>query len=156
MGEPTPAILSASTAVSAVQWLTNNKPLNGATGISYQPVVSGIYSARVMQNGCADTTASIAINIYEACNYMPSAFTPNGDGKNDLIKPFTVGIKTFGYFKIFNRYGQLVFTATNQNQGWDGRLKGAMQTMSSFVWIATGVDYKGNFIQRQGTFTLIP
>ncbi len=88
--------------------------------------------------------------------YVASGFTPNGDGKNDVLKAFPIGMKSFGYFNIYNRYGQLVFSTTNENIGWDGRFKGALQTMSTFVWIATAVDYKGNFVQRKGTTTIIP
>lgn len=155
MGEPTPAILSASTAVSAVQWLTNNKPLNGATGISYQPVVSGIYSARVMQNGCADTTASIAINIYEACNYMPSAFTPNGDGLNDTVRPFMFGVKTFKNFSIYNRWGNRVFYAEKNGEGWDGTYGGKKLDAGIYIWILKVVTSDGKAETQKGTITLI-
>lgn len=88
--------------------------------------------------------------------YVAGAFTPDGDGKNDVLKAFPVGIRSFSYFNIYNRYGQLVFSTTNENIGWDGRFKGAMQTMNTFVWIAAAVDYKGNLIQRKGTTTIIP
>ncbi len=87
--------------------------------------------------------------------YVPNSFTPNGDGKNDYLKAFTVGIKSFQYFNIYNRYGQLVFHTTNENVGWDGRFTGARQQLSSFVWIAAGIDYRGHPVERKGTTMII-
>jgi gliding motility-associated-like protein len=88
--------------------------------------------------------------------YVAGAFTPNADGTNDLLKAFPVGIKSFSYFNIYNRYGQQVFSTTNQNKGWDGRFKGSMQSMGTYVWIAAGIDYKGNLVQRKGTTMIMP
>ena len=87
--------------------------------------------------------------------YVPNSFTPNGDGTNDVLRAFPVGIKSFTYFKVFNRFGQLVFYTTNENEGWDGKIKGSLQNMSSFVWIAEAVDFRGNKLQRKGTTTII-
>ena len=87
--------------------------------------------------------------------YVPTTFTPNGDGRNDILKPIPVGIKSFTYFKVFNRFGELVFYSTNANEGWDGRIKGYLQNMSSFVWIAEAVDYNGKVIQRKGTTLIV-
>jgi gliding motility-associated-like protein len=87
--------------------------------------------------------------------YVANIFTPNGDGTNDILKAFPVGIRSFSYFNIYNRYGQLVFSTTNEDTGWDGRYKGAVQNLGTFVWIAAAVDYKGNVLQRKGTTTII-
>ena len=106
-------------------------------------------------NGC-EGIDSIRIKTYKGPEiYVPTSFTPNGDGINDVLKAFPVGIKSFTYFKVFNRYGQMVFYTTNQNEGWDGRIKGYLQNMSSFVWIAEAIDYMGNKLQRKGTTTII-
>ncbi|MEO6671709.1 MAG: choice-of-anchor L domain-containing protein [Ferruginibacter sp.] len=87
--------------------------------------------------------------------YVANSFTPNGDGLNDVIRAFPVGIKSFKYFSIYNRYGQLVFSTPDENRGWDGRFKGALQNLSTFIWIAAGIDYKGNPVERKGTITII-
>ncbi|MEP7165723.1 MAG: choice-of-anchor L domain-containing protein [Ferruginibacter sp.] len=87
--------------------------------------------------------------------YVASVFTPNGDGKNDILKAFPVGMRSFSYFRIYNRYGQLVFSTTNENIGWDGKIKGYTQNMSAFVWMAAAIDFKGNLIQRKGTTMII-
>ena len=87
--------------------------------------------------------------------YVPGGFTPNSDGKNDKLKAIPVGIKDFHYFKIFNRWGQLIFSTSNESNGWDGTINGRLQPTGSFVWIVEGVDYKGNLIQRKGSVSLI-
>lgn len=87
--------------------------------------------------------------------YVPTGFTPNNDGKNDLLKPVLAGIKELRFFNIYNRWGQLIFQSKDVSRGWDGRFKGVLESNASYVWIAEGVDYKGNVIVRKGTTTLI-
>lgn len=87
--------------------------------------------------------------------YVPTGFTPNNDGKNDLLKPVLAGIKELRSFTIYNRWGQLIFQSKDVSRGWDGRFKGVLESNASYVWIAEGVDYKGNVIVRKGSVTLI-
>lgn len=99
---------------------------------------------------------SVLIKTYKGPDiWVPTSFTPNRDGTNDILKAFTIGIKSFGYFRVFNRYGQMVFSTTNENIGWDGTFKGALQNMSTFVWMAEGIDYTGKTIFRKGTVMII-
>lgn len=86
---------------------------------------------------------------------VPSAFTPNGDGKNDIIKPIVIGISTLDYFRIFNRWGQLIFSTSEINKGWDGTLSGTPQQSGTYVYMAQGKDYLGNLIFKKGTIVLI-
>lgn len=83
--------------------------------------------------------------------YIPNAFTPNGDGLNDVLRPVLVGVRNFNYFRIYNRYGQMIFNTTSQGEGWDGRYKGKLQPMGTYVWMIDAIDYKGNRIFKQGT-----
>ena len=53
---------------------------------------------------------------------MPNAFTPNGDGKNDIYRPILAGISSLDYFRIFNRWGQEVYATVRNEAGWDGTL----------------------------------
>lgn len=106
-------------------------------------------------DGCI-ATDSIKIKVtYTSEIYVPSAFTPNGDGKNDVLRPKLIGIKELKYFAIYNRYGVLIYKSNNENQGWDGFIKGAAQNTGTFVWMAEGVDYLGRTIFRKGTSMLI-
>jgi gliding motility-associated-like protein len=105
--------------------------------------------------GCVGTD-EINIKVYQGPEiYVPKGFTPNGDGKNDLLRAIPVGIKEFKYFAVYNRWGQRVFFTKDPSRGWDGTVNGVLQDVSAFVWIANGVDYKGNIIQRKGTVMLI-
>jgi gliding motility-associated-like protein len=76
--------------------------------------------------------------------FVPKAWTPNGDGHNDVLVPYAVNISSIKYFRIFNRWGQLVFSATGMSQGWNGIFKGIAQPIEVYTWIieATGVDGK--------------
>jgi len=87
--------------------------------------------------------------------YMPTGFTPNGDGKNDKFKPFTVGITKLNYFKVYNRWGQLLYSTATLNEGWDGRINGIDQQTGTFVWMVQGVARDGRVITKKGTVTLI-
>ncbi|HVU55178.1 MAG TPA: Ig-like domain-containing protein [Puia sp.] len=91
-----------------------------------------------------------AINIY-----VPKVFTPNGDGTNDLLKPILVGIAEFHYFNIYNRWGNLIFTTRDPNQGWDGTFKGVAQPVETYLWIAEGVDINGKKIVAKGMTSLV-
>ncbi len=87
--------------------------------------------------------------------YVPTGFTPNGDGRNDLLVPFPVGIKSLIYFRIFNRWGQEVFYTNQLHKGWDGKLAGKEQGTGTFVWMAQAITDKGNVITKKGVITLM-
>jgi len=87
--------------------------------------------------------------------YVPNAFTPNGDGRNDKFYPVPVGIKALNYFRVFNRWGQLVFSTNQLNEGWDGTLGGLKQGNGTFVWMAEAITKDNKIITKKGTVTLI-
>jgi gliding motility-associated-like protein len=106
-------------------------------------------------DGCEESD-DILIKVYTGPEiYVPTGFTPNHDGLNDLLKAIPVGIKEFRYFRIFNRWGQMVFSSGNPAKGWDGKINGADQPSGTFVWMAEAVDYKGNLIRRKGVVTIV-
>ncbi|MEO7310884.1 MAG: PKD domain-containing protein [Chitinophagaceae bacterium] len=87
--------------------------------------------------------------------FVPTAFTPNSDGRNDIIKPILAGISRLDFFRVYNRYGQLVFQTSSIDKGWDGRINGNLQGTAAFVYTAQAVDYNGITIKVKGLFTLI-
>jgi len=148
--------------------------LNATGGLSYQWTPSTGLSAANISNPVAINNAdrtyylraytpegcesfdTINIKIYKGPEiYVPTAFTPNGDGRNDILKPFVVGISSFEYFVLYNRYGEIVFKSNDAGRGWDGRVKGQDQQTGTFVWMVSGVDFTGKKIFKKGTVLLI-
>ncbi|OYW78833.1 MAG: hypothetical protein B7Z27_06680, partial [Sphingobacteriia bacterium 32-37-4] len=70
--------------------------------------------------------------------YIPSGFTPNGDGKNDVLRPIPIGIAQLNYFKIYNRWGQLIFSTAEMGKGWNGIFNFANNVI--FNWVNRSID----------------
>ncbi len=87
--------------------------------------------------------------------YVPTAFTPNNDGLNDLMRATAIGMKSYNFFTIYDRWGEVIFTTKDFNKGWDGKWKGVLQSTGTYVWIAETVDFRGNVVKRNGTTTLL-
>lgn len=107
------------------------------------------------KQGC-DSRSRIFVRRYKGPElYVAGAFTPNGDAKNDILHVFPVGIRSFEYFAIYNRAGQLLFKTTNYTIGWDGTYKGAMVDPGNYVWAAKAIDYTGKEMLRKGNVVLL-
>jgi gliding motility-associated-like protein len=125
-----------------------------------KPVATMPYDMRYIVTG---TTAEgcegmddIIIKVYKGPDiYVPSGFTPNNDGRNDLLRAIPVGIKDFKYFRVFNRWGQMIFSTSDPFKGWDGKINGVDQQTGTYVWIAEAIDYKGNLVSRKGVVTIV-
>lgn len=106
--------------------------------------------------GCVDS-ADILVTVFKTNPqiFVPTGFTPNGDGRNETVKPIGVGIKQIEYFRVYNRWGQLVFSTTRNGHGWDGRIGGKLQSSNTFVWLVKAIDFTGRPIFQKGTVTLI-
>lgn len=89
--------------------------------------------------------------------YVPKAFSPNGDGANDRLYPILVGIAKLNYFRVYNRWGNLVFETNSGNPslGWDGKVKGLSQPPETFTWTVEGIDVDGILIRKSGNTFLI-
>ncbi len=106
--------------------------------------------------GCKSTdTIKVFYYLVLPDIYMPNAFTPNGDGTNDNIKPIALGVKSLDLFRIYNRWGELVFSTSVIGEGWNGTFKGNLQDPGTYIWYANAIDYKNKKIQKKGTLILI-
>ena len=105
---------------------------------------------------CSDSIRK-TLTVLDFCLIeIPTAFTPNNDGLNDYFRPHNA-LKADSYeFKVYNRWGQLVFASNDWQQKWDGRIKGVVQTTGVYVWMLsyTNRDTKQP-VFRKGTVTLI-
>ncbi|MFM7645291.1 MAG: PKD domain-containing protein [Sphingomonadales bacterium] len=135
-----------------------------AIGLSSPQIVDPIFNFNTqvqylitirLSIGCVITDTLLVRMFKETEIYVPKGFSPNGDGKNDVLIPRVVGIKALRYFKIYNRWGQLVFQTDELNTGWDGICRGAKQPAESYVWLAEGIDINDQVLKRTGTFILI-
>jgi len=106
-------------------------------------------------NGCITVDTLQAKIFNEASAYLPTAFSPNGDGVNDEFKIVPVGIVALRYFRIMNQFGQTVFETSNLSQGWDGRSGGVAQPIATYIWAAETLDINGNVLKQSGSVTLI-
>ena len=110
----------------------------------------------ISQGGCIGTdTIDIKLFRIEPDMYVPTAFTPNGDGNNDIFRPILIGMKELKYFKVFNRWGQLLYSTSDIGKGWDGTFAGKGQDPATYVWMAEGITYKGDARFKKGYVVLI-
>ena len=86
--------------------------------------------------------------------FVPNAFTPD-KSINNVFRPIPVGISSLVFFRIYNRFGQLVFSTNKIGKGWDGTVNGKPQDSGGFVWMAEGIDYTGKVVTKKGTMVLI-
>lgn len=106
--------------------------------------------------GCFSNQIYYEICIIESYTFdVPSAFTPDGDGFNDIVYVRGHGIKNLLEFKIFNRWGELVFESSNLAHGWDGFHKTKEQGMETYIYKATVEFYNGTTDSKGGSITLI-
>lgn len=148
----------------------------GGTSYEWRPVTGlnnpfiknpiAVYSAEIdsvrytvlvfNQAGCVDS-AFVKVKVFKTVPYVfvPTGFTPNGDGLNDVVRPIAVGIKRINYFAVYNRWGQLLFKTSVNGHGWDGKISGVPQGSNVFVWMVSAVDYLDKPLFLKGTVTLI-
>lgn len=108
--------------------------------------------------GCADTATQTKIISVSAEGevYVPTAFTPDNNGLNDVFKPEYMGLQSDDYkFQIYNRWGELVFETTDRNAGWNGRFKDKPCEQDVYVWIIRGELVGNKKIILNGTVTLV-
>jgi gliding motility-associated-like protein len=93
---------------------------------------------------------SLAPNLF-----VPKAWSPNNDGKNDKLYPITVHIKQIVYFRVFDRWGQLMFETNVLGNGWDGLYNGHPQVMDVYTWTVDAIGDDGSVIRKSGNSILL-
>ncbi len=104
--------------------------------------------------GCADSSCSQVSAVIIPKFDIPSAFSPNGDGINDVFRVQGFGVVGMD-MRIFNRWGQLVFEGRDVSQGWDGKFRGVLQPMDVYAYTVTVEFSDGTHATRTGSVTLI-
>jgi gliding motility-associated-like protein len=152
-----PLDLEARTFGTTVLWNPDNNLNNPAI---YNPVFKGNTEQQytidiTTKSGCL-TTDTQQVKIVPSIEvFVPNAFTPNGDGNNDVLKPIFFGIRQMRYFRIYNRWGQLFYQTQTSKQGWDGNFKGIKQDVQTIVWMFEGIGADGKIYTKRGTSLLL-
>lgn len=152
-----PINLEARQFGSSVLWRPGTNLDNPS---SFTPVFKGatdqLYTIEITTiSGCLTVDTQLVKTVSHVDIYVPTAFTPNNDGLNDLLRPTLMGIKELSYFRVYNRWGQLLFETKTNRQGWNGIYQGAKLASQVVVWIAEGVGVDGRTYTRKGTSTLV-
>ncbi|RQO30684.1 hypothetical protein DBR32_08100 [Taibaiella sp. KBW10] len=145
---------------TVISW-TPSSLFNNQTATAQQIALNTATNIVVMaesKKGCKDTaTLSIGVRPYKKDVMMPNAFSPNGDGRNDVFIPILAIDRAYRTvdFRVFNRLGQVLFTTANINKGWDGTFQGQLQSQGVYFYTLTLVFLDGTSKTYKGDITLI-
>jgi gliding motility-associated-like protein len=152
------AVLEASVSGTAVNftWLPN---IDISDPTVLRPEVFPSQSAEYRLTassgvGCGTVTDIVRVNVYNELK-IPNAFTPNGDGLNDVFYVLPLDNYQLKDFQIFNRFGQIVFQTTDIREGWDGTVRGTLQQTGMYIYRIRMINKRGKVLDRKGTVTLI-
>jgi gliding motility-associated-like protein len=180
---PAPAVSVGATTTSSVifQWdavsgatgyqvsidngQTFTDPSSGSNGLTH--TVSGLQAQQsvtiivraVGNSSCALSSNSTAVTGIAASPlgdqiFVPNAFTPNGDGRNDIVYVHSANIKSLKFY-IYDQWGELLYTSLNQTSGWDGTYKGTKEPVGVYVYYLEAVMNDGQWVNKKGTITLL-
>ena len=143
-------------------WLLGNDTLSQTNNVTITWDSVGSYNLILNFYGeCSfipDTYKIYVVQCLQSAIYFPTAFSPNGDGKNDTWKPEGFGVKEMRWF-IFDRWGLQIFEANGVNDEWDGCMEhdGKRNPVQSdvYVWLVNWKDSDEKFNSRTGRVTLI-
>lgn len=159
------AFLPADTTLCPTNFLSITVPgyieyhwnTNSQAGAEFSITAPGRYVLTVTDdNGCIGTD-DITVQYIDKCipAQVPNAFTPNGDGKNDVFRPrFNVPVSNYS-MSIYNRFGQVVFHTNDWQHGWNGQVNGRLQDSGTYVYVITYTDLGLQKIALKGALLLI-
>jgi len=155
-----PVVGAISYQVSLDGGVTFTAPSSGATGLTH--VILGVQPS-LTQNiivkafgllPCQTSLGNGTGNYPNPGIFIPNAFTPNGDGKNDIFKVYGNYIKAVD-MKIFNQWGELIYQTNNVNGGWDGSSKGVQQPIGVYVYLIQTIEQNGTVSTQRGSINLV-
>lgn len=128
-----------------------------ANPIGYYPDTTRItYAVHIASEaGCEGDDSINVWVVNQGSVFVPSAFSPNGDGKNDLLRPIGIGYRNVNFFRVFNRWGQVVFYGSRFTDGWDGSAQGRPADIGTYFWVLSITDRYGNEQLYKGDVTLV-
>ena len=141
------------------QWLVdNNTVCAGCNDYFDMPLQDTEYNIYYIDSaGCFPNSVDIMVIVDDDFSVdLPMAFTPNGDGVNDLVYVRGWGIYELLEFKVYNRWGQEIFFTKDINTGWDGTYKGKKQNVDTYVYNVKVLRWdKTTIVEKNGTINLM-
>jgi gliding motility-associated-like protein len=151
--------------VSTDDGVTFTEPSSGSNGTTH--TVTGLQIGqsvsiivRSLGNSACETSSNSTPLTARALNpdinqiFVANAFTPNGDGKNDIVYVHNENIKTLKFY-VYDQWGELLFTSMSQQQGWDGTFKGKTEPAGVYVYYLEAMMNNGERVTKKGTITLL-
>jgi gliding motility-associated-like protein len=135
-------------------------PSSGATGLSH--TVTGLSTGQTASivvralaaNSCQSSTGTATATTVTDQIFVPNAFTPNGDGRNDVLLVYGNVIQAL-HLQVFNQWGEKVFESYDKNTGWNGTCKGKQQPSGVYVYTVHVTTTAGQVIDKKGSLTLV-
>jgi gliding motility-associated-like protein len=149
--------INTGTDTSGIRTSINNSTFTPA--LQYNELSSGTYRIQVKKGSSCYTDTTIVIDaaypLIDCELFIPTAFTPNNDGRNDLFQPsYPLSIKDV-VLQVYNRWGDRIYEGKGPLACWDGKHRGALQSSGVYVYILSYADLPGTKKHRSGTVTLI-
>lgn len=135
--------------------MLNDTTISNPVG-NYPDTGTYVYRVLIKSNyGCVGYD-TIKVRVVDNVSFViPNAFTPNGDGLNDYLRPRAIGYRRMKYFKVYSRYGEEVYSGESLETGWNGTYRGKPADMGVYYWHLVYVDRFGNEGYLKGDVTLI-
>lgn len=152
-----PEQLHARHIGASVLW---TPPLSLDNPTSYDPVFKGMASQLYLiqlrsTHGCLTVDTQYVKTRKHVEIFVPGSFTPDGNGLNDYLYPTLMGFTSVNYFRVYNRWGKLLYQVKGDRPGWDGKINGKVQDTQTVVWMIEAIDMDGMVHQQQGTSVLL-
>jgi gliding motility-associated-like protein len=152
------AVLVSSVSGTAIQYAwTPASDISNPQSLSPQvfPTSDRKYTLTATSGvGCPSDQQSVNIKVYNDI-FIPNAFTPNGDGKNDVFRVFPIGAYILQRLNVYDRWGKLVFTTSDPTVSWDGSFKNLPQPPGNYVYYVEWNRSDGKQVNRRGSLMLI-
>ncbi len=160
-----PTIVFTDSSLNASSWnwsfgdlLNSTSTLQNPTFTYTDPTCYQVVLAVASSNGCVDTTSENICIGPDASIYIPNAFTPNGDGINDVFSPVGLGLDP-DHFQmwIFDRWGNMIYYTQDLNKGWDGKVQGSSNPcqIDTYVWKIKALDVTGHTDNLIGKVSIV-
>lgn len=138
-------------------WNFDNGTTNNLVHPSQRFTDTGHYQIRLRvenEYGCVDEITKQVYVANSVLLHIPTAFSPNKDGINDVFQPYIRGMAQIDIM-VYNRWGEILWKSTNTDKSWDGMVNGKRATMGFYFYRITGVDMHGVEFEKNGRFNLI-